>query len=213
MQAVETPAAETTRPRGSAGRSDAASSLPRILFVCTANRCRSPLAEHLMRRALHEAGLRALISSAGFLPGGFPTPATGITVAADNGLDLSRHRSTRVSARIVQVSDVILTMTRGHAREIVALSPESWPRVYPLKQFTALLEAVTLPRRTYFRDAAMLAGEARKRKAILGNPEYDAVQDPMGRSAEAWQSVIDDLRAHLTQVIRPLAPLFAGSAR
>lgn len=199
---------------GAAGvRSGAATELPRVLFVCTANRCRSPLAEHLMRRALRDAGLHALVTSAGLLAGGFPTPATGVRVAAANGLDLTNHRSSRVSARVVEVSDVILTMTRAHAREIVALAPESWPRVYPLKQFTEFLEHVELPRRAYFRDAAMLVGEMRKRKSILGNPDFDAVKDPIGRPPDVWQAVLDDLGDQLDRVVPALAPLIVGSAR
>lgn len=212
MQATQTAAAVAIRA-GGAGTGTGAIALPRILFVCTANRCRSPLAEHLMRRALHQAGLHALVTSAGLLEGGFSTPSTGVQVAAANGLDLTKHRSSRVSARAVEVSDVILTMNRAHAREIVALAPESWPRVYPLKQFTEFLEHVELPRRIYFRDAAMLVGETRKRSSILGNPDFDAVQDPVGSPAAVWRTVLVDLQNHLDRVIRPLAPLISGWAR
>lgn len=56
--------------------------LPRVLFICTANRCRSPLAEQLMRRALQRLQVDALVASAGFLPGGFATPSVGVRVAA-----------------------------------------------------------------------------------------------------------------------------------
>lgn len=186
---------------------DPTASLPRILFVCTANRCRSPLAEHLMRRTLHAAGMDALVASAGLLPGGTPTPPSGVRVAAANGLDLRSHRSVRVGSRLIEASDVILTMTREHAREVVALSPEAWPRAYPLKQFTDLLKHVTLPRRAFFRDATAAVGDGRTRKEILGNPDFDAVIDPMGKPAPVWQAVIDDLQHHVDLFVRSFATL------
>ncbi len=186
---------------------------PRLLFICTANRCRSPLAEHLMRRALQKLGVNGLVTSAGFLRGGFATPSVGVRVAATEGLDLTRHLSVQVGARLVEVSDLILTMTREHAREIVALAPDAWPRVYPLKQFTALLGSVDLPRRADFRDAAEMVGEARRVNSILGNPGQDAVEDPMGRPAQVWESVMADLRTHVDQVATSLAPLLGRSNR
>lgn len=206
-QAGEVSAGISRRRDDLQAKDPAASLLPRILFLCTANRCRSPLAEQLMRRILQEQGLRALISSAGLLPGGFRTPPTGVTVALQNGLDLSRHRSARVSNRLVEVSDVVLTMSRAHAREVVALNPESWPRVYPLKHFTRMLASANLPRRTYLRDAATMLGETRERSSILGNPQVDTVRDPMGAPADVWQAVIDDIRDQLKLVAAGLAPL------
>lgn len=187
--------------------------LPRVLFICTANRCRSPLAEQLMRRALQRLQVDALVASAGFLPGGFATPSVGVRVAATEGLDLARHLSVRVGKRLVEVSDLILTMTREHAREIVALAPEAWPRVYPLKQFTELVGSVELPRRADFRDAAVMVGEGRRVNSILGNPGYDAVEDPMGRPAPVWESVMADLRTHIDQVATSFAPLLWRSRR
>lgn len=213
MQLVEMTSASASNPAEEDSSSDLASLPPRVLFICTANRCRSPLAEHLMRRALHLCGVNALVASAGFLPSGSHTPSLGVQVAGQHGLDLAKHISVRVGARLVGVSDLILTMTREHAREIVALAPETWPRVYPLKQFTELLSQVTLPRRAIFRDAAVMVGETRKVNAILGNPGYDAVQDPMGRSALVWEAVIEDLSTHIDKVATAFAPLLARLQR
>lgn len=209
VQAPEVTSGVAARPDNLSAKDQGASLVPRILFLCTANRCRSPLAEQLMRRIIQEQGLRALISSAGLLPGGFRTPPTGIAVALRNGLDLSRHRSVRVSTRLVEVSDIILTMSRAHAREVVALNPESWPRVYPLKHFTRMLASANLPRRAYLRDGATLLGETRERSSILGNPQVDTVRDPMGAPPDVWQAVIDDIRDQLQLVVVGLAPLLA----
>lgn len=186
---------------------------PTILFLCTANRCRSPLAQQLLHRALHEAGVVALVTSAGLMQGGLPTPRTGVRVAAANGLNLTKHHSVRVTPRLVQVSDVVLTMNRQHAREIVSLCPDSWPRVYPLKQFTELLQYTELPRRMYFRDAAVLVGEGRKKNAILGNPDYDSVEDPIGQPPAAWQRVLDELHQEISQIVLSFTTILQRSDR
>ncbi|SPD85135.1 conserved protein of unknown function [Micropruina glycogenica] len=191
--------------------SDLASLPPRLLFICTANRCRSPLAEQLMRRAFQRLEVDALVASAGLLTGGFATPSVGVRVASNHGLDLTRHLSVQVGARLVEVSDLILTMTREHAREIVALAPDAWARVYPLKQFTELTDSITLPRRANFRDAAVMVGEARRVNSILGNPSYDAVEDPMGRPTQVWEAVLADLSTHIDRVARSFAPLLRRS--
>lgn len=185
---------------------------PAITFICTANRCRSPLAEQLLRHALRARGLAANVRSAGLMTGGFPTPPLGIRVAAANGIDLTGHRSARVSNELLRSSDLILAMTRAHAREIVAFAPDTWSRVYPLKQFTALAPQTKVPRRAIFRDGAELVGEGRARKSILGNPAHDSVRDPMGQSSGIWQEVLADLHDQVARLLDSCGQLMPRDA-
>src|SRR5688500_18860960 len=67
-----------------------------IAIVCTANRCRSPLAEHILRAEAAARGLSVHVFSMGLLQSGMPMPDRGIAVAREFGLDLSRHRSERL---------------------------------------------------------------------------------------------------------------------
>lgn len=89
-----------------------------LLFVCTGNTCRSPLAEVIARA---EAGARAWseasCASAGtFALPGQPAAGPGIAVAAAHGLDLSEHASRELSLELLEWADVIVGMEASHAR-------------------------------------------------------------------------------------------------
>jgi protein-tyrosine-phosphatase len=88
----------------------------RILFVCTGNTCRSPLAEGIARRLVRERALPDVeVSSAG--TSAWPeAPASdgSLLVAMEHGIDLSEHRARQLSPEIVAASDVILAMGPHH---------------------------------------------------------------------------------------------------
>lgn len=87
-----------------------------VLFVCTGNICRSPLAEALMRRELTERRRHDVtVSSAGIGAwDGAPASEGAYLVAMENGLDLSEHRARLLTADLVEHADLILTMSRHH---------------------------------------------------------------------------------------------------
>lgn len=95
----------------------------RVLFVCTGNTCRSPMAEATMNARLAELDWRHVeVRSAG--TGAWPgSPASGgaLRTAASFGLDLSGHRSARLSADLVRWADLILAMSWSHAEAASAL--------------------------------------------------------------------------------------------
>ncbi len=88
----------------------------RILFVCTGNTCRSPLAEVIARNALRERGWSGVsVGSAGvFASEGSPASEGALEAARRAGLDLSGHRSRLVTPELVEAAGLVLTMTRGH---------------------------------------------------------------------------------------------------
>ncbi|MFQ5536363.1 MAG: low molecular weight protein arginine phosphatase [Gemmatimonadota bacterium] len=98
----------------------------RLLFVCSGNTCRSPLAEALARREIARRGLDSLhVSSAG--TGAFPGSRTSVgalRAARRHGLDLTGHRSRPLTAEAVADADLILTMAPHHRDRAVNLGGE-----------------------------------------------------------------------------------------
>ena len=103
-----------------------------LLFVCTGNTCRSPMAEALAHKVL-EGRSGISVSSAGLYadPGSSATPQALETVRA-MGLDLSKHRSTRLTLDMILNADQIYTMTAAHRRAVLELAPDSEIKVQRL---------------------------------------------------------------------------------
>lgn len=86
-----------------------------LLFVCSGNTCRSPLAEALTRAAAVERGVEVEVSSAGIMATeGAPASPGSVRAANRRGADLSRHRARRIDERDVQSADLVLVMTPAH---------------------------------------------------------------------------------------------------
>jgi len=105
-----------------------------VLFVCTGNTCRSPMADRLFRRALaarlrveesalEERGYRVGSAGTGAVPGAGATPPA-IQVLREMDLDLSSHRSRPLSMALVQDADVVYTMTARHRDLVLEWLPE-----------------------------------------------------------------------------------------
>lgn len=94
----------------------------RILFLCTGNICRSPFAEVLARQLNDRTDIE--FASAGTIAlGGNPASATGIAVAADLGVDMSNHRTTHLTTRVLQEADLVYAMEDEHIASVLALDP------------------------------------------------------------------------------------------
>jgi protein-tyrosine-phosphatase len=98
-----------------------------ILFVCTGNTCRSPLAEAIARGALERRGWNHVhVDSAGTSAvwGAFASEGS-LDAAAEIGLDLSGHRSQPLTRELVERADIILGMTPGHVSAVEALGVDT----------------------------------------------------------------------------------------
>lgn len=116
---------------------DAVPAIRNLLFVCTGNICRSPMAEGLLRKRLQERRpLDVQVRSAGFIavPG---NPATDLAtvVAKEHGVDLSRHRAQPLTSSLIREADLILVMEPGHRWELLHHHREIASKVFLLRHF------------------------------------------------------------------------------
>ena len=111
-----------------------------VLFVCTANICRSPMAAKLFKKisALEEDDIEWEVDSAGtWTVDNMPAAEMAVTVLKEMGLDLSKHRSTDVARLDLQNYDLILTMERGHKESLVVEFPQSSDRIHMLTEMVS----------------------------------------------------------------------------
>lgn len=115
-----------------------------ILFVCTGNTCRSPMAEGLFKQMLaqklhcsvDELPERGFVISSAGLAAGYGAEASPETLELlqQRGIDLSGHESQPLTERLLNHADFIYTMTRGHRSAILAERPDMADRVEVLKR-------------------------------------------------------------------------------
>ena len=103
----------------------------KIVFVCTGNTCRSPMAEGICRALLAERGIEDVICESCGLSAfaGMPATPYAITAAAEYGADLSAHRSRAVTQYLLDEGDLFVCMTSAHAAALSAYVPDEKLRV------------------------------------------------------------------------------------
>lgn len=94
-----------------------------ILFVCSGNTCRSPMAEALARKIARRRGIEELnVSSAGTNAwDNVPATDEALLVGMERDIDLTGHRARKLSPAIVSEADLIFVMTPGHLEQVKQL--------------------------------------------------------------------------------------------
>ena len=168
----------------------------RILFICTANICRSPSAELLARTRFGED--RLVFRSAGFLDAGQSCPPDLVSVLADHGIDASAHRSYRLDESSIAAADLLLTMESSHVQKATMLSSAAFAKTVPLKE-AALVAGELGPGRLTIDEVLEAVNLDRDPRRYLG-PRWD-VDDPYGRRTKAYRRAVEEIDQLVAQVI------------
>jgi len=112
----------------------------RILFICTGNTCRSPMAQALFIRMLLEnkrekASEYEILSAGLFASEGISATPAAIETMLEYNIDLSQHKSKQINKQMVNSSDYIFTMTGDHCKSLIDMFPESAEKTFLLGDF------------------------------------------------------------------------------
>ncbi len=142
-----------------------------ILFVCTGNVCRSPMAEGLLRHALQgDSTVRVLSAGLGALDSQ-PATEASVDVMAELGIDISHHCSQSLRGTLLEAADFIFTMTRQQQDTIQAIYPMAAEKTFLLREF--------------------------ENAEVIGKD----IADPIGQSIEVYRRTRDQVHAAMPSIM------------
>lgn len=191
-------------------------SIPTILFVCTGNICRSPMAEVVLRSRLgsldvriHSAGTHALVGHE------MTEPAQSLAVeSGGRSEDAASHAARYLVEPMLIEADLVLTMTREHRSHAVKMVPSRVSRTFTVREFARLASPISTPDARATADvagdsptarfAAVLQAIADRRvhTAGIADPTDDDIVDPYRRSQETYAQAAAELIPALSEVER-----------
>jgi len=136
-----------------------------ILFACTANICRSPMAAAIMRRRIADLNLEdeiEVLSAGVWAEDGHGASPNAIATLAGRGMDLTGHRSRLLTPALLGEADIVLVMEEAHRRSLFYLAPQHLSRIFLLTEMSG---------------------------------RHADVADPYGGSMEGYVRTVDELEA------------------
>lgn len=159
----------------------------KVLLVCTGNTCRSPMAEGILKKMLEDKRVGNLeVTSAGThgLPNA-PASLFAIQVAGQRGIDLSKHRSRRLTPEMIKQADLILAMSPEHSDYMKRIEGTAGHKIFLLKAFPQ-------------------AGPASNKGSDGG---VLSIEDPIGGSPEDYERSFKEIEKEIKRIFPKILDL------
>ena len=155
-----------------------------ILFVCTGNLCRSPMAEGILKARFRSEGKQTLyqVHSAGaWTQNGQRASALAIQAMVELGLDITSHRSRRLTAEDVANANLVIVMTGNHKEALLAEFPEAKQKILLLSELAGETYGIFDP---YGSDSGQLYRECAREIGHLLSEGYPRLLELVGSESE-----------------------------
>ena len=122
--------------------------MPSILIVCSANICRSPMAEAILKHLVAnrpDAGEWHIASAGTWARYGAPAAVLSQVVVQEMGMDISSHRSQPVTDALIKQYDLVLTMERQHKEGLILQFTPYAKKIYMISEMVNRVEDVPDP--------------------------------------------------------------------
>jgi len=187
----------------------------RLLFVCTGNLCRSPVAECLTRAwiapLLDGQAAAVHVSSAGLeAREGEPMDPRSANALVQLGGDPAAFAARHFRAAMAEDADLVLTMTRRQRRSVLAATPRGLRRTFTLLEAVDLLSRADLSgldsEQSLEKRASVLAGRLDAARAFRAASSADDIPDPIGRPDRVHRTVAGIIGDALKPLVTTLVP-------
>ena len=179
-----------------------------VLFVCTGNVCRSPMAEGFLRDQAIRRGLDIDVRSTGTHAwNGRAATIDGRRVMAELGVPIDDHRTLELDRDLMDWADLVICLATEHLRETRRAFPDAVDRTFTLKGFLEILPS--LPRCD---DTEAWLSAAAGQRHIADDVTSPDVDDPFGERAAAYARVAAEIQGLIERFAAGLEDKRVGAA-
>lgn len=185
-----------------------------ILMVCTANLCRSPLMEHILRQSLIASAADPgwTVGSAGMqATEGKPMHPNSQRILSERGIQTGAWLSRQLCADFIRRADLILTAGAQHRSAVVALFPAAVQRTFLLRPFSALSALSKWPVSPGAAEPAhparptdLIMAAARARSRLPPELRDTELDDPIGRPLGRFRECADAIASAIDPIVSQL---------